>query len=110
MAGRLGCPFDPFSRVMQNLTNAGWVFSQKGAGGGYCLAKPLENLSLYDLMNVVLSRLEIADCLYGRCDLSIHCNIKTPVKKLNRKFMDFYKSIDITELLNVKNQKIQRGF
>lgn len=106
MVEHLGCPFDPFSRVMQSLANAGWVFSQKGVGGGYYLAKPLENLSLYDLMNVVLNQLEIADCLSGHCDLSIHCNIQTPIKKLNQKFMDFYKSIDITELLNLKNQKL----
>lgn len=105
MTERLGCPFDPFSRVMQGLASAGWVFSQKGVGGGYCLAKPLENLSLYDLMNVVLNQLEIAGCISGRCDLSIHCNIQTPIKKLNQKFMDFYKSVDITELLNLKKKK-----
>lgn len=105
MAEGLGCPFDPFSRVMQNLANASWVFSQKGIGGGYHLAGTLDGLSLYDLMNVVLNQLEIADCLSGHCDLSLHCNIQTPIQKLNQKFMDFYKSIVITELLNSKNQK-----
>ena len=108
MAESLGCPFDPFSRVMQNLANAGWVLSQKGIGGGYHLAGTLHGLSLYDLMNAVLNQLEIADCLSGHCDLSHHCNIQIPIQKLNQKFMDFYKSIIITELLSSKNQNLNQ--
>ena len=104
MTDALGCPFDPFSRVMQHLVSAGWVLSRKGPAGGYHLSDKLENSSLYDLMNVILTPLEIASCLSGYCDLSKHCNIKTPIKKLNRKFMDFYRSIFITELLNLKGQ------
>ena len=102
MVDDLGCPFDPFSRVMQNLVSAGWVLSRKGIGGGYHLSGELDGFSLYDLMSVILNPVEIASCLSGYCDLSENCNIQTPVKKLNRKFMDFYRSILITELLGLK--------
>lgn len=102
MAESLGCPFDPFSRVMQNLVNAGWVLSRKGVGGGYHLGDKLDDFSLYDLMRVILNPVEIASCLSGHCDLSTHCNIQTPIQKLNKRFMDFYKSISITELLGLK--------
>ena len=62
MAESLGCPFDPFSKVMQDLLRAGWVLSQRGIGGGYHLSGDLEGCNLYDLMNVIFSPVEIASC------------------------------------------------
>ena len=100
MTQDLGCPFHPFSRVLQNLVDHKIIISKQGIRGGYLLNKNLEKLSLYQLMKAVLLPIEIADCLSGHCDLLERCNIKSPIHYLNRKFLDFYKALSVHEILD----------
>ena len=100
MAHQFQCPFHPFSRVLQKLVDHKFVISKQGIKGGYILSKDLDKLSLYQLMRAILPPIEIADCLKGDCDLLQHCNIKSPIHYLNRRFLDFYKTLSIYEILN----------
>ncbi|MCZ0931919.1 MAG: Rrf2 family transcriptional regulator [Oligoflexia bacterium] len=99
MTQQLKCPFHPFSRVLQKLADHKFITSKQGIRGGYVLNKSLDELSLYQLMRAVLRPLEIADCLSGHCNLLQHCNIKSPVHYLNKKFLEFYKTLSIKEIL-----------
>ena len=105
MVKQLKCPFHPFSRVLQKLVNHKLITSRQGVRGGYVLTSNLEKLSLYQLMRAVLPPIEIADCLLGHCDLLQHCNIKSPAHYLNKKFLDFYKALNIKEILGHSDSK-----
>ena len=105
MTQQLKCPFHPFSRMLQKLVDYKVIVSKQGIKGGYLLNKNLEDLSLYQLMTAILPPLEIADCLSGHCDLLQHCNIKSPVRYLNRKFLDFYKALSVREILGSGSYK-----
>ena len=50
-------------------------------------------------MSVVLPPTEIAACLSGYCNLLDHCNIQDPIHYLNKKFMEFYKTLNVKEIL-----------
>ena len=102
---QLNCPFHPFSRVLQKMVDQKIIISKQGIRGGYLLNKNLEELSLYELMIAVLPPVEIADCISGSCNLLQHCNIKTPIHYLNRKFLDFYKTLRVSEILGNSSYK-----
>lgn len=95
-------PFDATSRVLQIMAQRGLLRSEQGAHGGYKIAQDLEKVTLYDLSNMILGPVEIVKCLQddqGHCELSSSCNIKTPAQNLNQKFVGFYKSIHLKELV-----------
>ena len=102
---QLNCPFHPFSRVMQKLVDHEIVVSKQGIKGGYFLNKNLEELSFYQLMKAVLPPIEIADCISGSCDLLQSCNIKSPMHGLNKRFLDFYKTLNVREILKNSSYK-----
>ena len=101
----LNCPFHPFSRVLQKLVDQEIIVSKQGIKGGYFLNKNLEELSFYQLMRAVLPQLEIADCISCSCDLLQTCNIKKPIHNLNKRFLDFYKSLNVSEILGKDSYK-----
>ena len=105
MTQKLKCPFHPFSRVLQKLVSQRIVVSKQGIKGGYLLQKDLKDLSLYQLMRAVLPPVEIADCISGSCDLLQYCNIKSPIHYLNKKFLDFYKTLSVSDILGNQSYK-----
>ena len=105
MTHQLRCPFHPFSRVLQKLVDHKFVNSKQGIKGGYILNKNLEKLSLYQLMSAILPNIEIANCLKGDCNLLQSCNIKSPIYYLNKKFLEFYKTLSVFEILDKGSQK-----
>ena len=105
MAQVFQCPFHPFSRVLQKLADHKLIISQKGIGGGYTFSANLDRLSMYELMSLVLPPTEIAACLSGYCNLLDHCNIQNPIHYLNKKFMEFYKTLNVKEILSCGDGK-----
>ena len=105
MTQKFHCPFHPFSRVLQKLVEKNFIESRQGINGGYILTHNLNKLSLYQLMLAVLPPLEIAACLSGHCDLLEHCNIKNPVHYLNKKFLEFYRNLNVQEILSCGRTK-----
>ena len=99
------CPFHPFSRVLQKLADHELILSRKGIGGGYIFTKNLDELSLYKLMSIILPPIEIAACLFGYCDLLENCNIRSPIHYLNKKFVEFYKTLSVKEILSCGDMK-----
>ena len=94
-------PFDVTARVMQVMAQRGWLKAELGALGGYALARDLSQLSLLDLMEVIQGPGQIARCMEGKdqCELEGHCNIVSPIKVLNTKMNDFYRSVSLEDLL-----------
>lgn len=99
-----GCPFDATARVLQVLAQKGLLKSEQGAHGGYLIVRDLSKVSFHELTEMILGPLGIVKCLHGedQCELIDRCNILSPVGLLNRKLMEFYKTLSVAELLKVK--------
>ena len=100
---KLGCPTDVTARVLQAMGRMGVVSSEAGVHGGYWLTKDLARLTVLDLMQGVLGPIELVRCLESTsnegCELRSSCNIVTPVTHLQRRLIEFYRSISIAEIL-----------
>jgi Rrf2 family protein len=101
---QVGCPFDATARVLQQLAQKEILKSEQGARGGYLLNRDLNRISVFDLMEIVSGPMEVAKCIHSEdgCDLMQTCNITSPIASFNRKVRDFYRSVSVSELLEVK--------
>lgn len=104
-----GCSFDATSRVLQMMVQKGLLKSEQGAQGGYLIQKDLRKVSLHDLIEYVVGPISVVKCLdnerKGSCDLEESCNVIAPLAFLNEKIVNFYKGINIDEMLNVPDRK-----
>ncbi|MBC7754493.1 MAG: Rrf2 family transcriptional regulator [Moraxellaceae bacterium] len=103
LAEKTHTPFEVIARVLQALSSRGILKAEYGVSGGYQLVKNLEDISVYELMNVLENSSELAKCLGSdsECELSSKCNIISPMTHLNSKVQNFYKSISLAEVLYV---------
>ena len=103
IAEKTHAPFEVIARVLQALSSRGVLRAEYGVSGGYQLVKNLEEISVFELMNILENSNELAKCLGSdsECDLSSKCTIITPVTVLNTKVQNFYKSISLAEVLHV---------
>ena len=101
MVTTYGCPHDVLARVLQILAARQILNSEQGIRGGYAIAKDLNHLSYYDLLEVILGPMGVARCVdEAPCELRGTCNIVSPIQLLNRKMSDFYRSLAVGELID----------
>jgi Rrf2 family protein len=97
-------PAELMARVLQILAKSGYLKSVAGASGGYLLARPLEQVSFFELLQSLEGPVEIARCLQSEegseCEIFSSCNIVSPVQQLNHRLTEFYKNLSLSELLN----------
>jgi Rrf2 family protein len=59
-------------KILQVLSRAGWIASQRGFGGGFTLAVPAERVSLLDIVEVIEGPTVLNVCLQS----GMSCNRK----------------------------------
>lgn len=95
--------FEATARVLQALSARGLLRAEYGVGGGYVLARPLAEVSLHDLSEMLEGNTILAKCLTNDevCETLTTCNITSPISNLNKKIQEFYKSVSLEEVLHV---------
>ncbi len=107
-------PFDPLSRVLQQLASSEILRSEKGIHGGYLILKDLKKVSLLDVIQMLLGSIEFAKCFHddeaenNPCELTSQCNIISPLLYLNEKLIDFFKNLTVDEVLNFQAHRQER--
>ena len=99
-----GAPFDVTSRAMQKMVSGNLLKSEKGAHGGYVLIKDLAEVSVLEMIEIVVNPVSLVSCLEGgtHCSMSDSCNIIPPLKNLNKKVRDFFQTISLKEILETE--------
>lgn len=103
IADLMHIPFEVIARVLQALSSRGLLKAEYGANGGYVLAKPLSDVSVHDLSEMLEGHLALTKCLSNDeiCEISTTCNITEPISNLNKKVQEFYRSVPLSEVLHV---------
>ena len=102
-----GAPFDAVARVMKKLCKDKVLSSSQGVNGGYSLNIELKDLSFKQLTEIIDGPFALTKCLQAKsdCQLSENCNIVSPVTKLQQRFLEFYSSLYMDELLESAQKK-----
>jgi FeS assembly SUF system regulator len=79
LAEETGVPLPTAQKLMQQLAAHGLLVGQRGAGGGYALARPVNEISLADIVEAIEGPIAMTQCADGinhDCILDAHCRVK----------------------------------
>jgi len=79
LAQETGVPLPTAQKLMQQLAAHGLLIGQRGAGGGYALARPVSEISLADIVEAIEGPIAMTQCADGinhDCILDAHCRVK----------------------------------
>jgi Rrf2 family protein len=73
-----GVPLPTAQKLMGQLATAGLLYSVRGAGGGFSLARCASEITLADVIEAVEGPIAMTVCSEGRtdCALDAHCRVK----------------------------------
>jgi FeS assembly SUF system regulator len=79
LAEETGVPLPTAQKIMQQLAAHGLLVGQRGAGGGYALARAVSEISLADIVEAIEGPIAMTQCADGvnhECILDAHCRVK----------------------------------
>ncbi|MBU0722266.1 Rrf2 family transcriptional regulator [Patescibacteria group bacterium] len=89
--------------LFANLKKAGLVKSIKGAGGGYKLAKPARQITVYEIINALEGKMSLFHCLdkLGKvyCKKNCTCSATMALVKIQELIMKTLKNLRLSKLL-----------
>ena len=90
-------------QLVPKLKKAGLVTSVRGAGGGYCLAKPPKEISVGDILRALEGSLEAVDCPGleedSQCGQAKLCVAKYVWQRVNESIQQAVDDINLAQLL-----------
>lgn len=105
MASACKIPETLLSKIMQTMKNAGLVTASHGNQGGYQLRRGLSEISLLDLMQVLVGPVQVTECMESgnhHCPVQASCTIVTPMTMLNQKIIKLFESTSLEALATRK--------
>lgn len=85
------------SKVLQRLTKAGFIESQRGPRGGVRLSKNCEDITLLDIFEAIEGPYTISDCTFkGKCKFD-QCIFGGKLERINREFLEFLGKTKLSE-------------
>ena len=79
IAGRTGLPEPTVAKVLKALAGAGLVLSQRGARGGYRLARGLEGIAVAEVVAAIDGPIALTACVeggVGGCEAETSCPVR----------------------------------
>ncbi len=94
------------ANILKELCQKGFVTSQRGVKGGYCLQRPAEEIHLVELLEKLEEGFQLANCtgphpeLMGEeCSVSSCCPIKGTIGELHKKILEMLRLIKLSDLI-----------
>ncbi len=101
IAEQIGAPQNYLGKLLQALVQTGIVHSQKGMGGGFCLARKPGEISLFDVVEPVdhISRWE--GCFMGKaaCDAANPCALHHQWAAVRQSYLKMLKGSSLADVV-----------
>jgi Rrf2 family protein len=94
--------------LLSSLKNAGLITSSSGSRGGYNLARPAEEISLYDIMAAVRDHTLELDCTMGKqfC-LGRGCGLQGVFSDLGSKQRELFQGYSLARIAEIFGKEIK---
>jgi len=105
IAKNIHLPKEYISKILQQLAKYQIVGSKKGKGGGFFLAKRVEEIHLIDVVVAVEDNFDMDVCVFGmsKCNSSCNCPVHESYGKLKEDFRSMLINYNIGQLSEIKN-------
>lgn len=95
-------PLPMVSKILKTLTRSGLLSSQRGAQGGYSLARPAIEISAADIIRALEGPLAITECsandAHDGCARQEHCEVSGHWPRINQAIYAALQSISLAEM------------
>lgn len=100
LALRTQVPHPVASKLLKSLAREGLLASQRGARGGYSLARAPEQISVADLIAVLEGPIGLTECSAhpGQCAQEPSCHVREPWQRINRVVSDALARVTLADL------------
>ncbi len=99
IAEKEGISSDYLEKILSLLERKGILTVKRGAGGGYCLKKKPEEITLKDIFLATGERTAVVDCLTERCVRDKSCGAAVAWRKVDKKIEEAVSSIKLSDLI-----------
>jgi len=98
-------------KVVHNLGLKGFVKTVRGKGGGICLARPPEKISVGSVVREIESHFQMAECFnpekQGHCVIQAQCGLTGLFAKAVEQFLQTLDGATLLDMLPAKQLKNQ---
>ncbi len=101
------------TNILKTLAQAGITVSERGAGGGYRLARGTDEITLESVITAIEGPLRFVQCTAdplmkesSRCELADHCPIRHPAQRINVRLREFLESVTLGEVVGDYAERI----
>ncbi len=103
----LDIPFRYLRKQLTRLTNGGFLISYRGKAGGYKIAKPLNEITLWDIVNATGEDSLYHECIFGfdSCAFGNKCALHHKWAKIQNSINDMLKNTTLEELKRTKPER-----
>jgi Rrf2 family iron-sulfur cluster assembly transcriptional regulator len=108
----LGISFHFLTKILQQLTQSGLLQSFRGAGGGVALARPLKELTLLDIVEIIEGPELLHSCVLGldKCNSENPCPLHDQWAKSRKHLEGVFASSNLEQLaLRIKTADLRLG-
>jgi Rrf2 family iron-sulfur cluster assembly transcriptional regulator len=100
LAKKLGIPYHFLGKIMQDLTRKKLMVSLKGPTGGFALAVPAREVTLYQIVDAIDGPGFMRNCVLGfpECSETNHCSVHAVWGKVRDEVYQMLISRNIAEL------------
>ena len=98
IAAEFGISRNHLAKVVRDLAEGGFINTQRGAGGGFRLARPSQAITLGEVVRALEARHALVECFRddgGNCVLKPRCRLKARLAAAREAFM---RELDATTL------------
>lgn len=89
------------AKVLKLLAQAGLVVSQRGASGGYRLARPAAAITVADIVAAIEGPFGMTECSVhsGLCDHELHCGVRGNWRRISEAVEDALRAVTLADML-----------
>lgn len=97
------------AKIFQDLVRKGLLVSAKGRGGGFALARPASEITLFDIVSIVDGTSQFEGCVVGmaRCDDKQPCPQHDEWKAMRSSISKFLKETTVEKMAATLERKLQ---
>lgn len=93
-------PKEFLAKILRSLVTTGLVDSQRGAKGGYCLARPAHLITFLEVIEAVDGPITLNECCEagGGCSRAQICSMKTVWQRAEDAIKDIFAAVYLSDL------------
>ncbi len=101
LADETGLPGPTVSKLLKQLLQAGLLQSQRGNSGGYLVARPIEDITVADIIAALDGPIALTECMTEDgtvCEIEALCPTRTNWRQINEALVNALEGVSLFDM------------